>query len=506
MQCPYCKNDHDIDTDTCPKSGGILNCSRCNKTIVEIVEFCPNCGEFILPQAIRKIDEKFNYQDDPIHAEKNEKKNVEINKPVEEIIEQKEIREVEKPVSKSEDLKQAEALELTRITDLNGDNTVPVATASKNDDAKSSNTLIWVGLAGGIALLCTMIFCIVGLISFSLPWNDWLQNPLSPTVLYPTQIDTPRPFRTSTSVSVRTPPTPSATFMPTSTPTLTQTPTPSLTSTPKLSVPKGKIVYTCQIDKDERHNQLCIVNADGTDDRQLTYDDRTNNWYASVAPDGNSIVFSSNQTGSHEIYEMDLQRNQRLLTNLGGLYAPEISPDGRYIVFTNGSDTYSEIWVMNRDGSNPNKAYAEYGKDALDPTWSPDGQRILFALGTGENKKLYIINRNGSGLQLVSTGFFTRGRSDWSSNDLIAGYSGPSWNRDIFTLSIDEPDPVLVTDGGNNLAPSFSPDGQWITFTSYQDDFGNDEGCEIYIMRIDGTDVRQLTNTSYCNFQPRWGP
>ena len=482
-----------------------MRCSRCKKSLVEIVEFCPNCGEFIPSQANKSIDEKFNNQDDPKQGKKDEKKNVEQHKPVIKIIGSKEIDEEERSVSKSEDLKQAEALELTRLKGLNGD-TVPVAAASKNDDAKSSNMLIWVGLAGGTALLCTMIFCILGAITFSLPWDDWIQSQPSPTVLYPTQTDTPRPLRTPTSVSVRISPTTSATVMPTGTSTPTQTPTPSLTSTPKLTVPKGKIVYTCQIDKDERHNQLCIVNADGTDDRQLTYDDRTNNWYASVAPDGNRIVFSSNQTGSHEIYEMDLQRNQRLLTNLGGLYAPEISPDGRYIVFTNGSDTYSEIWVMSRDGSNPNRVYADYGMDALDPTWSPDGQRILFALGTGENKKLHIINRNGSGLQIVSTAFFTRGRSDWSSNNLIAGYAGSSWNREIFTLSFDKPDPVQITDGGNNLAPSFSPDGQWITFTSYQDDFGNDEGCEIYVMRIDGTDVRQLTNTSYCNFQPRWGP
>jgi len=43
-----------------------------------------------------------------------------------------------------------------------------------------------------------------------------------------------------------------------------------------------------------------------------------------------------------------------------------------------------------------------------------------------------------------------------------------------------------VTEGGNNLAPDFSPDGQWIAFTSYRDRYGEHNGCEIYILRLDG--------------------
>ena len=65
---------------------------------------------------------------------------------------------------------------------------------------------------------------------------------------------------------------------------------------------------------------------------------------------------------------------------------------------------------------------------------------------------------------------------------------------------------VLSPAGGNAQGPSFSPDGQWVTFTAYYDHPGDENGCEIYIMRVDGTDLRRLTDNDYCDYQPRWGP
>ncbi|MCB0120041.1 MAG: PD40 domain-containing protein, partial [Anaerolineales bacterium] len=65
---------------------------------------------------------------------------------------------------------------------------------------------------------------------------------------------------------------------------------------------------------------------------------------------------------------------------------------------------------------------------------------------------------------------------------------------------------MLTPTGGNSQGPSISPDGQWVAFTSYFDHYGEIHGCEIYIMRVDGTDVRRLTDNDYCDYQPRWGP
>jgi len=84
---------------------------------------------------------------------------------------------------------------------------------------------------------------------------------------------------------------------------------------------------------------------------------------------------------------------------------------------------------------------------------------------------------------------------------MLAIYAGPSGNHDIYSINLGSGSVNRLTEGGDNLAPCFSPDGQWIAFTTYRD--GNNE---IYIMRPDGTQVTRLTNNSRPDWQPRWGP
>lgn len=271
---------------------------------------------------------------------------------------------------------------------------------------------------------------------------------------------------------------------------------------------EGKIVFTCQLFRDENRNQICLIYADGTGYMRLTTEDDAIQWYASLSPDGNSIVYSSNETGTFEIYEMDLNGNKTKLTQeMGELYAPEISPDGNLIVFSNEQDKSMEIWVMNRDGSNPHTIFTPSSGIAVDPVWSPDGNQILFASGLNDNKSLYIINSDGSNLHQITNIEGIRGRSDWSHDGkTLATYIGSSWEREIYLLNYDGSNLRQFTNGGTNLAPSFSPDDQWIAFTSYRDNKEDNNGCEIYIKDLDSNKIIRLTDNSHCDWQPRWGP
>ena len=270
------------------------------------------------------------------------------------------------------------------------------------------------------------------------------------------------------------------------------------------TTPSGRIVFTCQIAQNANSDQICIMNADGSNWRQLT-NNSFENYYPSLSPDGDNVIFASNQTGSFEIYEMDFSGNQQQLTSgVGEPAAPAISPDGTQIVFANNLKDIERIWVMSINGSNPHEVYGNLDGDSLDPSWSSNS-RILFAYGSGDNKQLYVINANGTGLSLISSSFHTRGRSSWSPDgSMIAGYSGPSWQREIYLMNADGSNLRQISHGENAQAPIFSPDGQWLAFTGYSS-IGNENSCEIYIMRVDGSDIRRLTNNDYCDWQPRWG-
>lgn len=272
--------------------------------------------------------------------------------------------------------------------------------------------------------------------------------------------------------------------------------------------PTGKIAYTCQIFKAQASNQICIINADGTGFRRLTVDNTKQHYYPSVAPDGLSVVYAAfREPNIYEIYEVDIASGviTQLTDRLGNLNSPEISPDGNTIVFKLSTANSNQLWLMNRDGTNLRQILNVTG---WDPTWSPDGQYILFASDMEGAIQLFRVKLDGSELLKISNLPAVRGRSDWSPDgNFIVTYSGQPWNRDVYIMNADGSNTrMLSPTGGNSQGPSISPDGQWVTFTSYYDQYRVDNGCEIYIMRTDGSDVRRLTNNDYCDYQPRWGP
>lgn len=269
----------------------------------------------------------------------------------------------------------------------------------------------------------------------------------------------------------------------------------------------GHIVFTCQLFKVQSMDQVCIMNADGSGMRVLTTE-KKRHYYPSLAPDGGSVVYTSFlEQNVYEIYSLNLNSGNvdQLTDKLGVLTAPEISPDGGSIVLSRGNPANGSqrVAVMDRNGKDARNIVSGW-----DPTWSPDGEQILFASDLEGGVQLFIANRNGKEPRRVTNLPSIRGRSDWSPDgQLIVTYSGPAWHREVYILDADGSNVRQLTpDGGNSQGPSFSPDGKWVAFTAYFDNYGDDHGCEIYVIRTDGTDLRRLTNNDYCDYQPRWGP
>jgi TolB protein len=268
--------------------------------------------------------------------------------------------------------------------------------------------------------------------------------------------------------------------------------------------PAGKIVYTCQVQGEE----ICVINADGSGWRRLTNLPSASN-YASLSPEGDAVVFVGRQTGSAEVYELDLSTGaiQQLTQFKMDVGSPEISPDNKLIAFTyRPGNNIAQLWIMNRDGSDPHEFYRSRTHEAQDPTWSPDGTQILFAMGKGENNTLYILGIDGRDPHVVNATVNTRGRSDWSRLGLLSFDMGEPLQHYVYTMNVDGNNLKKFSDGNNSQGASFSPDGKWIVFTAYANLANRDlNSCEIYIMRVDGTDLRRLTENNYCDYQPRWG-
>ena len=286
----------------------------------------------------------------------------------------------------------------------------------------------------------------------------------------------------------------------TSTPVSTFTPLPRPT---KQNI--GRLIFTCTRGD---YNQLCTVNADGTRYQQLT-DLEAHSYYPVYSPLGGSVVYASNQNGG--VFDLFLfvftgEKLLRLTEQIGNVLSPSFSPDGTRILFANrAAEGPTSLWTVDTTGENPDLLYA--GPNTIVAAdWAPMGNRIAFAMAVDQPDayEVFIMDADGSNLRQLTRGLPGIGGSlDWSPDGKsLLIYAGAAGDKNIFLVNVDAETAVQLTNGGNNAASSFSPDGQWIAFNSLR----NNDQADIFIMRPDGTDVRQVTNDPEPDWQPQWEP
>jgi hypothetical protein len=141
--------------------------------------------------------------------------------------------------------------------------------------------------------------------------------------------------------------------------------------------------------------ELFVMNADGTDVRQLTAD--SNSMSPSWSPDGSRIAFASKMSGNWEIYTMKADGTDvsRLTVNEADDISPAWSPAGDYIAFESRRDGLSDIYIMRTNGAQQTRLSASSTSDDHSPTWLPDGQNIVFYSNREGNWELYVTDIAG---------------------------------------------------------------------------------------------------------------
>ncbi len=267
----------------------------------------------------------------------------------------------------------------------------------------------------------------------------------------------------------------------------------------------GRIIFTCTRGD---YNQLCMINADGTGYQQLTNVD-ANNYYPTFSPLGGSIVYASNQNGGVFdlfLFVFDGSRLIRFTNYIGNVISPSFSPDGKKILFANrAAEGPTSLWTVDNTGQNANLLYA--GPNTIVAAdWSPDGKTIAFAMAVnGPNDyEVFLMGSDGSNAQQLTNGLPGIGGSlDWSPDGkYLLIYAGPQGDKNIFRIDVQAKTATQLTNGGNNAASAYSPDGQWIAFNSLR----NNDQADIFIMRADGSGLRQVTDNPEPDWQPQWEP
>lgn len=130
-------------------------------------------------------------------------------------------------------------------------------------------------------------------------------------------------------------------------------------------------------------DSLRVFDLDGRREREIErHGARTTLGNPDVSPDGRAIVFSSNATLGHHVYlwRDGWREARRISPLLHGGCAPRFTPDGRKVVYVARRHLKTTSWIVEHDlESGRQRTLVEWPALNYDPAVSPDGRELAFA-------------------------------------------------------------------------------------------------------------------------------
>jgi Tol biopolymer transport system component/DNA-binding winged helix-turn-helix (wHTH) protein len=225
--------------------------------------------------------------------------------------------------------------------------------------------------------------------------------------------------------------------------------------------PDGRIVYSSIASGSW---DLWVMNADGTNQRQLTVGAKSN-YGPSVSSDGRYVVFISNRAGAFNVWRMNADgSNQRRLTAGRGENFAHVTPDGRWVVYaTVGFGQEDAVWKVPIDGGDPVKLT---DKPASWPFVSPDGKWFVCTYGfspTSAPELAVIPIEGGQPTKLFDIGPGFRANTVWLPDGRgIAFVDSRTGTNNVWMQPLAGGKPVQLTDFKTDgvSAYDFSRDGR----------------------------------------------
>jgi Tol biopolymer transport system component len=205
--------------------------------------------------------------------------------------------------------------------------------------------------------------------------------------------------------------------------------------------------------------QLFVASVDNPERAtQLTAMSGTNMVHPSWSPDGERIVFASNEDGDEELYIVSASGGevQRLTDNGAIDTSPEFSPDGDLIAFTSDMDSpgFTEVYAYSLEADTITRLTDDAGNNYA-PGWSPDGSQIAYVSDKSGDGDIYVMDADGSRAFLVTPD--DRDAEDrsptWSPDGHWIAFASNREGQNFrwFAVNLETREIVpLTTDGGRN--------------------------------------------------------
>lgn len=293
--------------------------------------------------------------------------------------------------------------------------------------------------------------------------------------------------------------------------------------TNKDSIFKSKIVFVSDrtsVGKDTR-KELYIMDFDGNRKQRLTY----NNSMIispSIAPDNQKIVYSvieakwqkaadgrAHKIKNINLYVMDLiTKKTTLISGLSGINSGAVfTADGKEIYLTLSHLKNADIFKMNLQTKQTTKITKHF-LDDVDPHINKEGTLMTFLSGRSGKAMIYTMDPRGLEKDIKRISYVGRYNAAprFSPDGKEIVFSSWVDNRfDLYKIDSDGNNLVRLTKNfGSNEEAWFSPDGQFIVFTSQRVISQKKAVQNIYIMNREGEILSKITEEFGKSYTPRW--
>lgn len=215
-------------------------------------------------------------------------------------------------------------------------------------------------------------------------------------------------------------------------------------------------------------------------ERQVKFSTKEGTWMSvDVSPDGNTIAFDL----LGDIYTIPISGGKATPVTKGMSYEthPRYSPDGKKILFTSDRSGSDNIWYMDFEKQDTIQLTKDGVDDFPGAVWTPDGNYIIASKGR-RLPKLYLYHKDGGGGialndQLApfkttdpfvspdgNTVYYSQRIGSWNYNALLPQYQIGTYDRKKGITN------TITSRYGSAFTPTLSKDGMWMVYGSRYND------------------------------------
>jgi len=262
---------------------------------------------------------------------------------------------------------------------------------------------------------------------------------------------------------------------------------------------------------------IFLMGATGESARRLTEFGFNPAW----SPDGREIAVATesaldpaSRESRSQIYLVDVAKGERRSLGVPDGVQPSWSPHGKRIAYWGLAQPGARraIWTVSAEGGTPvpvvDDVYYNWS-----PVWSPQGGLLYFASNRGGSMNLWRVAVDEDSGEVGGVPQPITTPSAWSalpsfSRDGRRLIYATNDNRSFIEQVPFDPKkgrttgpPTLIYQGARPIwSADLSPDGAWLVFRS------SSPQEDLFLIRPDGSELRQLTNDPDRDRAPRWSP